>query len=235
MAVYKRGRVWWYRSPGMPIRFRESTDCRLRNEATGSRATGEQGQGQQGAAESGDAARRKSPRPSFDARRRERYLEGTAAVGEAIQQAYLSALEGIRATVRGQQPIEPVDPFLLRDVATVLVDCGLRPDECFRLRWEHVRDGALHVPFGKTKNARRTIPLTPRAGGVDRDAAQRRQWRVGLPRADAKRAHGEVHAEEAASEGLSTREGCSVLTVHVPAHLPDAMGRVHGPVHAGVS
>src|ERR1022692_1192829 len=34
----------------------------------------------------------------------ERYLEGTAAVGEAIQQAYLSALEGIRATMRGQQP-----------------------------------------------------------------------------------------------------------------------------------
>jgi hypothetical protein len=64
----------------------------------------------------------------------ERYLEGTAAVGEAIQQAYLSALEGIRATMRGQQPTEPADPFLLRDVATILIDCGLRPDECFRLR-----------------------------------------------------------------------------------------------------
>ena len=92
----------------------------------------------------------------------ERYLEGTAAVGEAIQQAYQSALEGIRATMRGQPPTEPADPFLLRDVTTVLLDCGLRPDECFRLRWEHVRDGALHVPFGKTENARRTIPLTPR-------------------------------------------------------------------------
>ena len=92
----------------------------------------------------------------------ERYLEGTAAVGDAIQQAYLSALEGIRATMRGDQPIAPADPFLLRDVAAVLLDCGVRPDECFRLQWEHVRDGALHVPFGKTEHARRTIPLTPR-------------------------------------------------------------------------
>jgi len=95
-----------------------------------------------------------------------RYLEATAAVGDAIQQACRSALEGIRASVRGEQPIRPEDPFLLRDVATVLLDCGMRPDECFRLRWENIRDGALHVPFGKTKNARRTIPLTPRAAAL---------------------------------------------------------------------
>ncbi len=72
------------------------------------------------------------------------------------------ALKGIRATRRCEQPIKPEDPFLLRDVTALLIDCGLRPDECFRLRWEHVRDGAAHVPFGKTENARRTIPLTPR-------------------------------------------------------------------------
>jgi len=68
--------------------------------------------------------------------------------------------------MRGEQPIRPADPFLLRDVATLLLDCGLRPDECFRLRWENVRDGALHILFGKTKNARRTIPLTPRAAAL---------------------------------------------------------------------
>lgn len=95
-----------------------------------------------------------------------RYLEASAAVGEATQQAYWSALEGTRASVRGEQPIRPSDPFLLRDAATVLLDCGVRPDECFRLRWENVRDGALHVPFGKTSNARRTIPLTPRAAAL---------------------------------------------------------------------
>src|SRR5205823_9274127 len=44
--------------------------------------------------------------------------------------------------------------------------CGLRPEECFRLRWENVRDGAVQVPFGKTENARRTIPLTNRAAAL---------------------------------------------------------------------
>lgn len=54
------------------------------------------------------------------------------------------------------------DPSLLRDVATILLDCGLRPEECFRLRTENVTDGKLEVHFGKTENARRRIPVTPR-------------------------------------------------------------------------
>jgi integrase len=93
----------------------------------------------------------------------DRYLAGAATVGVQIQDAYFRALGGIRARLRGKQPIEPQDPFLLRDVATILIDCALRPEESFRLRWEYVRDGALNIPFGKTENARRTIPLSDRA------------------------------------------------------------------------
>jgi len=52
--------------------------------------------------------------------------------------------------------------YLLRDVTTILLDCALRPEECFRMRWEDVRDGALHTLYGKTENARRTIPMTQR-------------------------------------------------------------------------
>jgi integrase len=55
-----------------------------------------------------------------------------------------------------------VQSFLLRDVTTILLDCALRPEECFRMRWEDVRDGALHILYGKTENARRTIPMTQR-------------------------------------------------------------------------
>jgi integrase len=55
-----------------------------------------------------------------------------------------------------------IDPGLLRDVATTLIDCGLRPEECFRLRTENIVDGKLEVHFGKTENARRRIPMTPR-------------------------------------------------------------------------
>jgi integrase len=57
------------------------------------------------------------------------------------------------------------DPLAL--IATVLVDTGLRPDECFKLRWEHInfasgRHGTLRVLQGKTAAARRTLPLTLR-------------------------------------------------------------------------
>jgi len=94
------------------------------------------------------------------------YLEGARTIGERILEVYRRAIEGIRAKDRGQQPINPQDPYLLRDVATVLLDCGLRPEECYRLRWEYVRASALHIPYGKTANARRSIPLSQRAEAV---------------------------------------------------------------------
>jgi integrase len=56
---------------------------------------------------------------------------------------------------------------LLAEVATVLVDTGLRPEECYRLLWDSItwvngRNGTLIVTHGKTKAARRVLPLTPR-------------------------------------------------------------------------
>jgi len=94
------------------------------------------------------------------------YLEAARAIGEGVIAAYSRALEGIRATERAETPMKPRDPFLLRDAATILLDCGLRPEECFRLLWENVRDGVLEVQDGKTENARRRIPLSARAAAV---------------------------------------------------------------------
>src|SRR5271168_2769752 len=48
------------------------------------------------------------------------YLEAAQAVGTATLEAYQRALIGIRASQRGAIPIKPRDPFLLRDVATIL-------------------------------------------------------------------------------------------------------------------
>jgi len=58
-------------------------------------------------------------------------------------------------------------PETLASVAVVLADTGMRPEECFRLRWENVtwlngRNGALLVTNGKTAAARRVVPMTPR-------------------------------------------------------------------------
>jgi len=58
------------------------------------------------------------------------------------------------------------DPRLLHDVASILLDCGLRPEECFRLRPENVRDGRIEIQYGKTDNARRRIPMTPRVAAI---------------------------------------------------------------------
>src|SRR6201987_4089920 len=48
---------------------------------------------------------------------------------------------------------------------------GLRPEECFRLRWEALtwsngRHGILLVTHGKTAAARRVLPMTPRVRAV---------------------------------------------------------------------
>lgn len=60
---------------------------------------------------------------------------------------------------------------LLSAVATVLIDTGMRPEECYRLRWESIawangRNGTLLVTHGKTAAARRVLPMTPRVRAI---------------------------------------------------------------------
>jgi len=57
----------------------------------------------------------------------------------------------------------------LASIAPILADSGLRPDECYQLRWENIalddpqyRYGSMHVLQGKTKAARRKLPLSAR-------------------------------------------------------------------------
>jgi integrase len=62
-------------------------------------------------------------------------------------------------------------PELLASVAAILCDSGLRPEECFRLRWEAItwvngRNGTLLVTHGKTDAARRVLPMTPRVRNI---------------------------------------------------------------------
>jgi integrase len=58
-------------------------------------------------------------------------------------------------------------PFL-REVFTVLIDTGLRPDELHRMQWQEIswptagKRGSILVLTGKTSAARRLIPMTPR-------------------------------------------------------------------------
>ena len=56
---------------------------------------------------------------------------------------------------------------LLHDVSAVLFDTGMRPEECHRMRWEHItwvngRHGTIRIPHGKSKAAKRILPMTLR-------------------------------------------------------------------------
>lgn len=52
----------------------------------------------------------------------------------------------------------------LTDVLIIILDCGCRPSEVFLLRWEYIdwRTRTIFIPFGKTRNARRRLPMTQR-------------------------------------------------------------------------
>jgi integrase len=86
-------------------------------------------------------------------------------------------------TLEEEQVYLLVAPPLVAQIAGVLVDTGLRPDECYRLRWENVtwengRNGSLLVTQGKTASARRVLPMTPRVRATLED-----RWCVaGRPR-----------------------------------------------------
>ena len=52
----------------------------------------------------------------------------------------------------------------LRDVILIMQDTGMRPQDVFRMRWEHINwfKRVLFIPYGKTKNSRRYVPLSER-------------------------------------------------------------------------
>jgi integrase len=62
-------------------------------------------------------------------------------------------------------------PEIMAHVSTILIDTGLRPEECFRLRWEAItwsngRSGTFIVTHGKTAAARRVLPMSPRVRAI---------------------------------------------------------------------
>lgn len=118
---------------------------------------------------------------SFEEERK--YLEAATDLGCQLTDAYARALQGIRAVKRGEQPRKP-DAYLLRDVATILIDCALRPEECFRLKWQDsIRDGAIEIHTGKGRGSRRRIPASKRVLDVleMRRASATSEWVVPAP------------------------------------------------------
>jgi integrase len=65
-------------------------------------------------------------------------------------------------------------PQPLKDVAMLMLDTGVRPGEACAIEWKHVRldpasgskFGHVHIPGGKSKNAKRNLSLTPRVSAM---------------------------------------------------------------------
>ena len=105
-----------------------------------------------------------------------RILRLAAEWGRIEQAPKVKMLPGERRRERVLTPEEEARylaaaPPLLASVAAVLADSGMRPEECFRLRWEAItwlngRYGTLLVTHGKTAAARRVLPLTPRVRAI---------------------------------------------------------------------
>jgi integrase len=79
--------------------------------------------------------------------------------GERHRERVVSAEEEAKYLAAAREP--------LASIGAVLVDSGMRPEECYRLRWESLtwangRNGTLLVTHGKTKAARRVLPMTQR-------------------------------------------------------------------------
>jgi integrase len=53
--------------------------------------------------------------------------------------------------------------YPLKEAAILILDLGIRPEECVKLRKADIANGALTVREGKSKNATRSLPLTERA------------------------------------------------------------------------
>ena len=164
----KKGKTWWW--------YKNSTD-RLRDSRLASipldKTTGED--------IAAYVAKRKSQGlqiASINAELRvlRRLLRLALEWGEIERAASVKMLTGERHRERVLTPQEESDylgkaPQPLASIVAVLLDTGLRPEECFRLNWEFInldngQPGTLLVTHGKTAAARRLLPTTQRVRAI---------------------------------------------------------------------
>jgi integrase len=96
---------------------------------------------------------------AYQWKKMDRPVKFTLAQGEHQRDRVLTVDEFTRYLNACPQP--------WRDCATMILDEGFRPGEVFALRWPHIllnQDGTglIQIVAGKSKSARRVLPMTPR-------------------------------------------------------------------------
>ena len=82
------------------------------------------------------------------------------------------------------------------DVAQIILDTGLRPEEVFRIRIENLDFGEKKIfnPFGKTKTARRKVTMTVEVAEISSDAQRKSRARSCFHRKGISSGQSEVSA-----------------------------------------
>lgn len=93
------------------------------------------------------------------------YLAACLQHSYDVVAAYREAHAAFVDDKRKAPPARP-DARLMHDAAVILLDCGLRPEELYRLRWDQIRDGEIKMFTGKGSGSRRPVPMTPRAAAI---------------------------------------------------------------------
>ena len=83
-------------------------------------------------------------------------------------------------TVEDKKRLLAACPQPLKDVLTIMLDSGLRNGEVVRMRFEHINWGNAFYfnPRGKTRNARRPVPLSERVTALLNDRHQKQDRRT---------------------------------------------------------
>ncbi len=91
---------------------------------------------------------------------RSSYVVKNPVVGVAMFREPLDSMRVITFEEQASYLSKTSQP--LRDIAEIILDTGMRPEEVFRIRVENIdlQQKTIFNPFGKTKAARRIIPLT---------------------------------------------------------------------------
>ena len=96
----------------------------------------------------------------FHQAERSGYAVKNPAVGVAMFREPLDSMRVISFEEQAAYQAETSQP--LHDIATIILDTGMRPEEVFRMRAENLdfKQKTIFNPCGKTRAARRTIPMT---------------------------------------------------------------------------
>jgi integrase len=122
-----------------------------------------------------------------------RKTQGREATINEVQEKQL--IEAIDSLIRNTKHAVRRPNFIdLRTIVPLMLDSGMRPDEVFRMTWENVHwlENRIFIPDGKTKAARRFVPLSSRVKAALQflQPAERKGWVFPQPKSkDGHRTH----------------------------------------------